>query len=276
MVRPNDLKNFIEISSFTSFNIAAKKLEVTQPALSESIKRLEDDLGFKLFYRTKNGVSLTPEGRKTLEKAKTAIEHLSSLGKTDEHTPLSTIVLGCHPIVGSYFIPKLLRQAEEQIHGYKIRLEHDLSRNIQSSIQMGKIDIGVVVNPARHPDLIVKSIASDKFGVWKSRKSKPQKQVIADPDLFQTQSILKKWKDAPMHSITSSSLELIARITNEGGGYGILPERLVRLSKFDLVQVTDAPIYKDEICMIYRPEFGKSTYEQKIAQLIGTAFKAEN
>ena len=53
MIRLNDLKNFIEISGFTSLSLAAKKLEVTQPALSESLKRLESDIGKNFFTEPK-------------------------------------------------------------------------------------------------------------------------------------------------------------------------------------------------------------------------------
>lgn len=268
MVRINDLKNFIEISVFSSLSLAAKKLEVTQPALSESIKRLETDIGKKLFYRTKNGISLTPDGRKVLEKAKLTLESLHSLIDKNSATERTSVVIGCHSIIGTYFLPEFLKLADKVLPGYKIQLTHDLSRNIQMGVQNGVIDLGVVVNPFSHPDLIIKPIALDRICVWKSKKYTPQNQVLADPNLFQVQSILKKWIKAPSNFISTNSLELIARIVEQGGGYGIIPERIVKLLKLDLVQVAQTPTFKDQISLVYRPEFGKSDYEKDIINLI--------
>lgn len=268
MLRLNDINNFIRISTFPSLNLAAKGLEVTQPALSESLKRIEKDLGYKLFYRTKNGISLTPKGKVSLKKAKEIKYLLSNLSDQEEDSTLPTITLGCHSTVGSYFLPSFFQLAGKEIPKYKIKLNHALSRNIQTEVQSGKIDIGVVVNPLVSPDLIIKPLLKDTVYVWKARKQKVQNQIIADTNLFQTQSILKKWKDASKEIVHTHSLELIARMTEQGCGFGIIPERIVKLLKLDLIKVPNTPIYKDEFCVVYRPEFGKSQYEKKVLSLI--------
>lgn len=272
MLRLNDVFNFIEVSSFTSLSLASKKLEVTQPALSESIGRLEKDLGFKLFYRTKNGISLTPEGRRTLEKAKEVKNLINHLGPQEEES-FSTCILGCHSTVASYFVPQLLTNAAQTIPGYKIQLKHNLSRNVQMEIQAGRIDVGVVVNPFPHSDLIIRPLGVDKVCIWKSRHAIPQRQVIADPNLFQSQSLLKKWNKSPQTYIATESLELIARMTEEGCGYGIIPERIVKLLALNLVQVPNTPTIIDKFSIVYRPEFGKSKYEKSIIDLILKIFK---
>lgn len=265
IMRLNDLKNFIEISDFKSLNLAAKKLEVTQPALSESLKRLENDLGVRLFYRTKNGISITPEGRKCLETSKTLmglVQELKSPAIKETHNPIITV--GCHPVIGNYFLPRILKNLEEKSQKFRASIKHGLSREILEGIQSGGIDIGLVVNPMKHKDLIIKKVATDRICIWESPKITNKQKIIADTDLFQTQSLLKKWKYAPQDIITSSSLELVARITDAGLGYGILPERLVKLMNLKLNMVASTPTYTDEFYLIYRPEFGKVKYQQEI------------
>jgi DNA-binding transcriptional LysR family regulator len=271
MIRLNDLNNFIEISSFSSFSLASKSLEVTQPALSESIGRLEKDLGYKLFYRTKNGISLTPEGRKTLDKAKSALGIIHNLGQNQIEL-VSTIILGCHSVVGSYFLPAFFSKIENVFPEYKVQLKHDLSRNIQLQIQSGQIDVGIVVNAISSPDLVIKKIAEDKVTVWRAKKKNPQNQIIADLNLFQTQSIIKKWTKAPNRILPSDSLDLIARLTHEGCGYGILPKRTVDLLGLELIQVAHAPIVSDQFSIVHRPEFGKTKYEKEILSAIYQSF----
>ena len=64
--RFNDIQNFLAASTCKTINQAAHKLEISQPALSESLKRLEQDVGYILFYRSRSGIELTPSGRSFL------------------------------------------------------------------------------------------------------------------------------------------------------------------------------------------------------------------
>lgn len=271
MMRLNDLYNFIEVSSSPSLSLAAKKMEITQPALSESIGRLEKDLGVKLFYRTKNGISLTPQGRNTLDQAKRVHDLISNLSVNETEIPLA-VILGCHATIGSYFLPKFFSKIQKTVPNCKIQLKHNLSRVIQLEIQAGQIDVGVVVNAIPNPDLIIKKIAEDHVCIWKSKKKTPQNKIIADLNLFQSQSILKKWGQGPKQLLSTESLELIARMTNQGCGYGIIPKRTVDLLGLDLIQVPGTPVYSDQFCIVHRPEFGKTHYEKEILSIISLSF----
>ena len=271
MMRINDMNNFIEVSSFSSLSLAARKMEISQPALSESIGRLEKDLGFKLFYRTKNGISLTPQGRKTLDEAKKIQHMIQNLGVTEVEIP-TTVVLGCHSAVGSYFLAEFFSLLAKAIPGYRVQLKHDLSRNIQTDIQAGLIDVGVVVNAVANPDLVLKKIAEDKVCVWKSRKKNVQNQILADLNLFQTKSILKKWTQAPQQLLSVQNLDVIVRMTAQGCGYGIIPKRIVELLDLDLVQVPHTPVLNDQFSLVHRPEFGKTRYEKEILACIQKSF----
>src|SRR5258705_13285562 len=72
MIRPvqlQDLNAFIAVATDRSFSKAAKKLHRTQPAISQAIKRLEDELGDKLFDRTSRNGALTEAGTLLREHA---------------------------------------------------------------------------------------------------------------------------------------------------------------------------------------------------------------
>lgn len=58
----NSLKNFLEVANSNSFLEASNKLFLSQPAISKSMSKLEEDLGITLFYRANKGISLTPSG----------------------------------------------------------------------------------------------------------------------------------------------------------------------------------------------------------------------
>lgn len=263
--RITDITNFVEACTCTTIMEAARKLEISQPALSESLKRLEMDLGFVVFYRSRLGILLTPSGKVFLTKAQILMQCIDDLEITNDNGNIfggRTITLGCHPTVAQYSIPKALSYLKKKAPDYKIELRHDLSRNIQSEIQRGSIDIGIIVNPVEVPDLVIQKLAFDEVYVWSAAGATEFDTIICNLNLFQTQSILKKWKNKPPKIISTDSLELICKLVEEKIGYGIIPERAVWLSGLKLKNLKFLPSFKDEICLVYRPEFGKSLFEK--------------
>jgi DNA-binding transcriptional LysR family regulator len=274
-IRLTDLKNFIETATCPTLGQAATKLEISQPALSESLKRLETDIGAILFFRSRTGIKLTASGRLFLERAKNVASSLNNLNlnKGDESIFCGrSLVIGCHSTVASFTLPKALAFLKDKAPDFKVDLRHDLSRSIQASVQSGAVDVGIVINPVIVPDLVIKRLGFDHVYVWTANKNKTFDTVICDSDLFQTQSILKKWKNKPERLISTSHLDLIARLVNEDLGYGIIPERAVELSGRRLYKLENAPSYKDEICLIYRPEFGKQDFEKITLEALKQSF----
>ena len=265
--RMTDIENFVTTASCSTIIQAAIKLEISQPALSESIKRLESDLGHVIFYRSRTGIELTPTGKIFFTKAQSLLQSIDQLEISNKKETIfngRTIVIGCHETVAQYSIPRALSILQKSAPDYKVELKHDFSRNIQSEVQHGHIDIGIVINPVEVPDLVILKLAKDKVGIW-SAKNKYENNLdtlICNQNLFQTASILKKWKNKPSKIIHTDSLELICQLVNENIGYGIIPERAVILSKLKLIDHKKLPSFNDEICLVFRPEFGKSLFEK--------------
>lgn len=75
----NQLKYVIALSRENSINEAAKKLYISQPSLTASLKSLEQEVGFDIFLRTKSGISLTVKGTEFLGYAKSVVEQYDIL-----------------------------------------------------------------------------------------------------------------------------------------------------------------------------------------------------
>ncbi len=139
-------------------------------------------------------------------------------------------------------------------------LEHDFSRKITEGIISLRLDLGIVVNPVRHPDLVIKKICEDHVGFWKSDKLHPslEKVLIADENLMQTQNLLQRSKKGETRFtrfIRTSSLELVRELTLQGCGVGVLPGRVAMMNGGKGLEViSDLPTHKDEICLVYRSE----------------------
>jgi DNA-binding transcriptional LysR family regulator len=274
-LRINDVINFIAASKSETLTEAARILEISQPALSESIKRLETDLGQNLFYRSRQGIKLTSSGREFLTKANIATEALDDLKfktETDKIFGTKSLTIGCHPTVAQYTLPKAFKYLSKKAPDYKFSLIHGLSRDIQKQVQLGIIDLAIVINPVQVPDLVIKKLGVDRVGIWKNSKKCNTEILFCNHDLIQSQSIIKKLKLRPKQIIQTESLELIAELTASGLGMGILPQRVVNLNHSHLELVKESPIYTDTISLTYRPEFGKNTAEALSIKSIKSVF----
>lgn len=277
--RITDLRNFLALSGSGTIGEAAHKLGISQPALSESLKRLEEDCGgSRLFYRSRQGIRMTPSGRAFLPKARHVLQALRDLEAVESDNEVFAgrqISIGCHHTVAQYTVPGALAALRKKAPDYNVRLVHDLSRNIQAGVQSGALDVGVVINPSSVPDLVIQKVESDLVGVWSSEVRADQNTIICDPNLFQTQSILRRWKNKPQKLIATDSLELIGRLTFEGLGHGILPERAVKVQGLRLKLIKSLPTYQDEIALIFRPEFGKTKAERFVLEVLKEPFRSK-
>lgn len=79
MLRSESLYYLVEVARNNSFRIASENLHVTQPAISISIKKLEEELGITIFDRTTRSIKLTDAGKQIVEKSQHIIEHLNEL-----------------------------------------------------------------------------------------------------------------------------------------------------------------------------------------------------
>ncbi|MGE0764467.1 MAG: LysR family transcriptional regulator [Bdellovibrionales bacterium] len=272
--RVSDIENFVATVGSRTIMEAARKIGISQPALSESLKRLESDIGAVVFYRSRTGIQLTPSGKLFLSRADRVLDALGSLELSEGEGHIfsgKTITIGCHAAVAQYAIPKTLAYIARAAPDYKVEIRHDLSRNIQLEIQRGNIDVGIIINPVEVPDIVIKKIASDIVRVWSCKNSFDKSTIICNSALLQTQHILRRWKDKPSRIINTDSLELICRLTNEALGFGIIPQRALDLIGFDLKANNSIPSYHDQICLVHRPEFGANKSEALVCEAIKAA-----
>lgn len=274
---PNELNYFIEVASTLNMSRAAERLGVSQPALSLAIQRLEGSFGVPLLVRTKSGVNLTPGGRKLVTQARALLhewERIRSEALKNETEISGRYTMGCHPSVALYALPPFLPGLLRENPLLEVKLVHDLSRKITEEVISFKIDFGVVVNPVEHPDLVIKLLLKDEVSFWVSSARDVNHDVlICDPELLQTQSLLKqltKKTSVFKRTITSSNLEVITELVAAGAGVGILPSRVATRLKGRALKpfMADAPKFYDRVCLIYRADAQRSKSSRHIAGVI--------
>lgn len=262
LISGSEIEYFIEVYHTRQISKAAIRLGVTQPTLTLSLQRLEEKLGVPLFFRTKQGVVPTESGEIFYRNSHRLQECWQEIQKgiQKSSTEISgRFKIGCHQSVGAYTLPGLLGRIHNEAPGIEIELVHDVSRKITEGVISYQIDLGFVVNPVRHPDLVLKSIGGDTVRFWKKRGiTQIPKRIISDTNLIQIQEILgkahaKEFKDWKL--ISTSSLELARTLILSGQGIGILPERVAKADGADLVPFgAHLPTFEDKIFLAYRKE----------------------
>jgi len=263
-----ELEYFLEVCSTLNLSRASERLGISQPSLSLAIQRLEKSVGTQLFIRHKQGVALTQAGKQLWLHARQLLQHwenTKSQALASYREVQGCFTLGCHSTIAIHLVSGFLAELLENQPKLEINLKHDISRRITEQVINLSIDIGIVVNPFKHPDLVIRKLCDDEVTCWigdgtrEIQDIRSKKAIIlCEPELTQTQFLLKKCKKAGFLSerlMMINSLEVVAHLTSVGCGIGILPTRVVNsMYSEKLKRIPNAPVYSDEICLVYRNE----------------------
>ena len=137
------LRYFVAIAEEGSFSRAAERLWVAQPGLSTQIRRLEDELGLKLFTRHTRGVDLTAAGELFLERARTALaaaDAALATGHDLEAGLVGSIRLGLAAEAGWQLTPELLAEFGRARPGVELTVLESLGGALGRDLRDGRLD----------------------------------------------------------------------------------------------------------------------------------------
>lgn len=151
------LESFLEVARYGSFTQAARTLAVAQPAISQSIAKLEHELGVSLFDRGGRAVRLTDAGNRLVPHAERITRNVAAAKQ--EFIQLrewSTwrISVGATPTVATHLLPRVLADYRKHHPQVEVTLREGGASVLIAMIERGAVDLGIVVLPVAQPDLI--------------------------------------------------------------------------------------------------------------------------
>ena len=174
-------KIFYHVAKFNSITRAAEELFISQPAVSQAIKQLENSLGGNLFYRTSKGVHLTTEGEVLYTYVSRGYEYMA-LGesKFKELLTLETgeIRIGASDMTLQFYLLPHLEEFHKLYPKVKVKVTNIPTPETIEYLKAGKIDFGIVSEPVSEYEAIkvipvcdIKDvfIANKDFGELKGR-----------------------------------------------------------------------------------------------------------
>ena len=162
------LRAFVAVAEQASFVQAADLVLLSQPALSQSIRQLEEQVGSPLFVRTTRKVELTPLGASFLLEVKALLQQFDRM-MTDVNDLVTykhgKVSIACLPSVASRLMPRVLKVSESLHPGIRVTIRDMNMQSITSELLAGTCDLGIGGREEAGPGLRAMTIGYDRFFV---------------------------------------------------------------------------------------------------------------
>ena len=165
------LETFLTVVREKSFSKASAKLGISQPAVTQQMKFIEDYLDVQIVDRKKNGIKLTKEGQilhgiaLKIEKCVNSAEKelLKIMNKN------TTFIFGASFIIGNYILPRFLNNLKENIHN-DVSINVSVSHEAIEDLLDKKIDIALVENYISNDEIIYREWMEDEIVIFSNQK----------------------------------------------------------------------------------------------------------
>lgn len=146
----NLLKIFYTVAKEESVSKASLKLHISQPAVSQNIKTLENEIGFALFFRTNKGVKLTNEGNEIFNYCKAIFKQVDLLNQTLQD--LSTLEagilnIGASDTVCKYYLIDILKKFENNYPKIRYRVTNCTTNESLILLKQHSVDVAFIHSP---------------------------------------------------------------------------------------------------------------------------------
>ncbi len=294
------LEYIIALDTSRHFATAADKCFVTQPTLSMQVQKLEDELGSKLFDRSKQPVIPTEIGEEIIQQARVILHEVKMMHQliTDKQGILKgELRIGIIPTLAPYLLPLFLQSFLVKYPDINIKVKEMTTDIIIENLKAGKIDAGLLVTPLHDTSIKEYHLFYEELIAYVSKKNAAYKKtyVLADDiDLkelwlleeghcFRSQIInlceLKKLSKHQSHfEYEAGSVETLRKMVEMNNGVTILPEMATldfTVKQLNMVRHFKAPVPVREVSMVTHRDYIKKKLVDVLKDEIITAIPSK-
>ena len=276
------LEYVIAIDTWRHFATAAAKCFVTQPTLSMQVQKLEEELGVRLFDRSKVPVVPTAEGVEVIQQARVVLQEAERLGeivRQRQGEMVGELRIGILPTLAPYLLPLFLNSFLSQYPGIRLKITELTTEAIAERLKKNLLDAGLLATPLHDPGLFEQPLFYEAFVVYVSPAEPAYKKryVLADDIDVRHLWLLEEghcMRSQIMHlcelktrvygesnfQYEAGSIETLKKMVEMHNGLTILPElALADLSarQQKLVRQFKAPVPVREVSLVTHRNFVK-------------------
>ncbi|SOE94291.1 DNA-binding transcriptional regulator, LysR family [Burkholderia sp. D7] len=157
---------FVAIADKGSFQNAADSLHVTQTAITQRLRKLEDFLGVTLVERTTRSIALSligrdflPQARRLLEELGDALLEIRETGKAER----GDVSIACVPTVGVQYLPRIMQEYSARYPNNRIKILDHASSAVADAVLRREAEFGINIAGAHHPELMTMPLLEDQY-----------------------------------------------------------------------------------------------------------------
>jgi LysR family hydrogen peroxide-inducible transcriptional activator len=239
----HQLRYAIAVARSGNFSRAAEQCHISQPSLSQQILKLEEELGERLFDRTKREARVTPHGEAFLRRAVRILEEVDAATREAHEAKeliSGVIAIGVIPTIAPYLLPKVMAAFAEDYPGVKMIVQEETTARLLKLLQGYEIDFALISPPFDTEGLETQHLLDEELLLALPRKHPlTGKKSISTHDLERERLILMKEGHClgeqvlsfcnrrelrPKVSFRSAQLETIQSLIAAGMGISLIPE----------------------------------------------------
>ena len=237
------LRYIVALAQERHFHRAASKMHVTQPTLSQQVKKLEEELGAPLFERSAQGVRLTQEGEKFIPYAIATLDKLAlGISELQEKTgaTIGKIRIAAIPTIAPYLLPTLISAVKKKAPKLRLEVSELTTSILVEHLKEDKIDLGVLSLPIPDTSIVSRSLGYEKFYLAVSKQhrlakkksisakelEKEQLLILQEGHCFSDQALeyCERNRNDEQVIFQGSSLSSVMRLAETGEGVTLVPE----------------------------------------------------
>ena len=289
------LEYIVAVDTYRHFAKAAEHCFVTQPSLSAQIQKLEEELGVKIFDRTKQPVLPTEPGVQLIEQARKILAEsavFKEMVDSKKNALTGELKIGIIPTLAPYLLPLFIQSFAKKNPFVKLIINELTTETLITRLRDGRIDVGLLITPLNEKGIKEDVLFYEEMVAYISKKNAAYKKTYVlpadiDPEklwlleeghCFRSQivnlcELRRQTKEGSLFEYEAGSLETLRRMVEINDGITILPE----LATLDLdeeqqksVRHFGAPTPVREVSMITHRDFVK----KRLVEALKTAIVA--
>jgi LysR family hydrogen peroxide-inducible transcriptional activator len=287
------LEYIVAVDTYRHFATAAGYCFVTQPTLSMQVQKLEEELGLKIFDRSKQPVIPTEAGRELIDQARKILSEAGVIGEivqAKKGVLTGELRIGIIPTLAPYLLPLFIQGFTGKYPQIRLVVGEMTTESVVARLREGRIDVGILVTPLQENGIREHVLFYEELLVYVSRKNAAYKKhymltqdidpnklwLLEEGHCFRSQivrlcELRKASREGSHFEYEAGSLETLRRMVELNDGITILPELAATdLSRrqMELVRHFKRPAPMREVSLVVHRDFVKQRLVQALKQEI--------
>jgi DNA-binding transcriptional LysR family regulator len=259
----HQVRYFLAVASTLNFTRAAEMCNVTQPALTKGVQKLEQELGGQLIYRERQLTHLTDLGkavRPMLERALASTESVRNLAREFQQKELAPLTIGLAPTISASLILEPIAEIRKFIPGLHVELREEMPDRLVELLLEGDVNVALVGDLDDTPERIDGwALFEERYVAVLARSHRLADLPVIGMDALRESSILDRsncdvapkfhpllFPDAPPHHNHRSCRDLhLQHLAAAGLGIVLAPEHMPRLPSLKALPIEGDPVWRE-------------------------------